>query len=111
MSKLNEIYREKQSIDTLLGWQGPDLEENGLAVAYISGSNDLAVRGAISADVVGLEHGDYFSFFNHKIFVLEDGDIATEDWSFYVTNTESRLIQMFRGNEHIGDAILFEVKR
>jgi hypothetical protein len=111
-SKLLEVFRKQQSVDVLTGWQGPHLYDNGLALAYITGSNDLHITGKISAEIIGVETGDRVTIFGYDIFVEYDED--NDEWHLYSwkksTPTSCNII-MYRGNDRIGDALLFEVVR
>lgn len=113
---LNEVYQKCNSIDVLIGWQGPDLYEAGCAIAYISGANDLCVRGAIHADVVGVADGDDVTLFGYLILIRNNSAIDSDDWRLWIpgpsgTYSRSLPLTMYRGNERIGDAVLFEVER
>lgn len=107
---IDEVYRECQSIDVLIGWQGPDLVEAKCAIAYISGANDLCIRGAIHADIVGVADGDDINIFGHPLSVFNGNCIDYDNW-YFGTTIKSYTIMMYRGSEHIGDALLFEVNR
>lgn len=112
---VTEILRQCQSIDVLIGWQGPDLVEAGYAVAYISGANDLAVRGAIHADIVGVEDGDSVTLFDHVININNhDDSLESDAWLIFrpgFVKHGAMPLTMYRGDERIGTAVIFEVKR
>lgn len=122
---LTEIYKQTSSIDVLIGWPGPDLIEAGCAVAYISGSNDLCVRGAITEDILGVEDMDCFELYadcdflglsGFAIYIDNIDNECSDDvsnwwrvWRPGFMGSTALPLTMYRGSERIGDAVLFEL--